>query len=202
VIIPNDGYYLGVRELCTKYNVLMITDEVQCGMGRTGYLRATQYESIRPDIMCLAKSLGGGYYPISAILADADVMGVLGMGSHGSTYSGSPLASTVGMKAIETLVGEGMVENSRDKGAYLLQELRRMKPHWVKEIRGRGMWFASEPYEHSNVTGTEIALAMLEKGMLAYKGGGGICRMSPPLIMTQENCDEMLEKTISALSGF
>jgi ornithine--oxo-acid transaminase len=202
VVVPHDGYYTGVRDLCNKYNVLMIADEVQCGLGRVGHLRATDYESVKPDVLILAKALGGGYYPLSAVLADAKIMNIWELGTHGSTFSGNPLGSAVGIRSLEVMIEENFVERSRSSGEYVLGELKRMQPDWIKEVRGRGMWFAMEPRADSKVTGADVMLAMLDEGMLAYKAGGGTVRMSPPLIMSKENCDEMLEKTQKAFNKF
>ena len=198
VIIPDDGYYVGVRKLCTQYNVLMIADEVQCGLGRTGYLSACDIEGVKPDILIVAKALGAGFYPLSAVLSNSDIMGVWELGTHGSTFSGNPLGSAVGIKAIEVLLEENLVENSKQKGEYVLEKLKEIQPSWVKDVRGRGMWFAIEPFEDSGITGVHLMNAMLDEGMLSYKAGKGV-RMSPPLIMDKGNCDEMIEKTANAL---
>jgi len=199
VVIPDDGYYKGVRELCTKYNVLMMSDEVQCGLGRTGYLKALDCEDVRPDVLIIAKALSAGFYPVSAVLADSHIMDVWHPGCHGSTFSGNPVASVASKAALEALVEENMVENAYEKGAWLLNEMQRMKPHWCQEIRGKGMWFAIAPKPESGIKAEDFMLKAMDEGMLCYKAGGNTVRMSPPLIFTQENCEEMMEKLTSVM---
>jgi len=198
VIIPSDGYLKGVRQLCDKFNVLWIDDEVQAGMGRTGKMLAADWEGVKPDILVLAKSLSAGYYPVSAVLANNKVMELIRPGDHGSTFGGNPLACVVAQTACETLISEGMIENSRIKGEYLLNGLKEIQPDWIKTIRGRGLWLAMESEHDCKIKAKDLTSAMFKEGMLAYHAHQVNVRLSPPLTMGIEECDELLEKTEKA----
>jgi len=181
VIIPDHGYLQGVRKLCDKYNVLWIDDEVQSGMGRTGKMLAVDHEDgARPDLLVLAKSLSAGYYPVSAVLADNKVMDLIKPGDHGSTFGGNPVACVIAQVACETLIEEGMIENSRIRGEYLLEGLKSIQPSWIKTIRGRGLWIALESEDDCKIVAKDLTKAMFEQGMLAYHAHKVNVRLSPP----------------------
>ena len=169
IYIPDEGYLKGVRELCTKHNVLMIADEVQTGIGRTGRLLASEWENVRPDMVCLGKSLGGGFMPVSAVLADDEVMLNIKAGEHGSTFGGNPLACRIGMKCLELLEKENMVENSAKMGKYMLRKMREMTADkdFVAEVRGRGLFTAIEIHNTADITAMEITLRLMDLGLLA-----------------------------------
>lgn len=133
-----------MRELCTKYNVLMVTDEIQSGLGRTGYMFAADYEKVRPDMIVMGKALSGGMLPVSAVVADAEIMDCIGPGQHGNTFLGNPLAMATAHAAMKTLVDEGMVENSKVMGDLFMKELRKMNSPLIKEVRGRGLFVGIE----------------------------------------------------------
>ncbi|MFQ3647274.1 MAG: ornithine--oxo-acid transaminase, partial [Anaerolinea sp.] len=139
IVVPPDGYLRRVREICTRHNVLLFTDEIQTGLGRTGKLFASHWEDVRGDIVTVGKALSGGFYPVSAVLADAHIMGVFNPGDHGSTFGGNPLGAAVARMALRVLVEEGMIDNARVMGEYLLGRLKRIESKHIKEVRGRGL---------------------------------------------------------------
>lgn len=202
VVIPDDGYLAGVRKLCDKYNVLWIDDEVQSGMGRTGKFLAADHDWVKPDIVILAKSLSAGYYPVSAVLADNKVMDLIKPGDHGSTFGGNPLACVIAKRSIEVLLEEKMMENAEIQGKYLLEGLKRIQPKWITTIRGRGMWLAMESDQDCKVKAKDLTQAMFKHGMLAYHAHKVNVRLSPPLVFSRSECDEMLEKTEKAFKMF
>ena len=145
VIIPPLGYLKKMRELCTIQGITLILDEIQTGLGRTGKLLAEEHEGIEADVTLVGKALSGGFYPISAVLSNTDVLGVLNPGEHGSTFGGNPLACAIGRVALRVLVDEGMIENSAIQGAYFKEELENIRSNVVQEVRGRGLMMAIEP---------------------------------------------------------
>jgi predicted acetylornithine/succinylornithine family transaminase len=187
VIIPDTGYLKGIRQLCDERGLLMILDEVQTGMGRTGLLFACEHEGVVPDIMTLAKALGNGY-PIGALLATDRVAAAFQPGNHGSTFGGSPLAATAALAALETILDEGILENCRQVGDYFLGRLRELQQSHsrVLQVRGRGLILAIE----LTVPGADIVQKCLEKGLLINCTGGNVLRFVPPLILTKENVDK------------
>lgn len=144
IIVPKKGYLKKVRELCTKYNVLMCADEVQTGFGRTGFMMACDVENVKPDILCMGKSMSGGMYPVSGCMANDNVIKNIGPGDHGSTYGGNPLGMAIAHAAVKTLVEEGMIENSAKMGKLFISELKKIKSPLIKEVRGRGLFVGIE----------------------------------------------------------
>ncbi len=186
VVIPDDGYLTGVRELCTRYNVLMIADEIQTGLCRTGKLLACDYENVRPDILVLGKALSGGTLPISAVLCDDEIMMNIKPGEHGSTYGGNPLACAVAMKSLQVLKDEGMAENAMNMGILLRSELEKINSPYIKTIRGKGLLNAIV-INHSNTEAAwDLCLALKENGLLAKPTHGNKIRFAPPLIINKE----------------
>jgi len=201
VNIPDYGYLRKVRELCNKYNVLMIVDEVQTGMGRTGKLLATDYEYIeKPDILILGKALSGGMMPVSAVLADDNVMDVITPGTHGSTFGGNPLGCSIAIKSIDILFNEDMIENSSKMGAYLRRNLMEIANRYtsITKVRGKGLMIGLEIID--DFTAQDIVSELAEKGILCKLTRGNIIRLSPPLIITRKNIDEFLYKLCSILN--
>ena len=194
VIIPNYGYLRKVRELCDKYNVLMIVDEVQTGMGRTGKLLATDYEYIKkPDILILGKALSGGMMPVSAVLADNNVMNVITPGTHGSTFGGNPLGCAIATKAINLLQEEDMIENSSRQGEYLKRKLRLLSnnSYIIKKVRGLGLMIGIEVI--SDCLADLIVKDLASEGILCKVTRGNIIRISPPLVISREDIDKFLD---------
>ncbi|OWR51683.1 ornithine aminotransferase [Danaus plexippus plexippus] len=188
VIIPDDGYLKKVRELCTKYNVLWIADEVQTGLGRTGKLLAVQHEGVKPDILILGKALSGGVLPVSAVLANNDVMGVITPGTHGSTYGGNPLACAVATEAIKVLLEEKLPENAERLCKVFREELEKIPKSKVVAIRGRGLMFAIDV--HASIGAYDVCLRLKEAGLLAKPTHGQTIRLAPPLVITEKQIRE------------
>lgn len=186
VVIPQEGYLKAVRNLCTKYDVLMIADEIQSGLGRSGRMLACDWEDVRPDVVILGKALGGGVVPVSAVLADKDVMLCIRPGEHGSTFGGNPLASAVALASLDVLKEEGLIERSDELGEelrHLLMEVQKQFPNFIKEVRGKGLFNAVELNSKalSPVSAYDICLKLKERGVLAKPTHNTIIRLTPPL---------------------
>ncbi|MEX1313534.1 MAG: ornithine--oxo-acid transaminase [Desulfotignum sp.] len=194
VIIPPKGYLKRVREICTQKNVLMILDEIQTGLGRTGKLLAEEHEGVQADLTLIGKALSGGFYPVSAVLSNEAVLGLLQPGQHGSTFGGNPLACAVARAALKVLVQENMIENAADMGAYFLEKLRQIQHPAIKEVRGIGLMIAIEL--HRNVSGgaRPICEALQEKGILCKETHTWIIRFAPPLVITKPDIDWAMER--------
>jgi ornithine--oxo-acid transaminase len=200
IIVPPPGYIRRLRELATANRVLLMVDEIQSGLGRTGKLFAFEHEGVRPDVVIIGKALGGGCLPISAMLADDDVMGVFKPGDHGSTFGGNPLACAVARTALEVLIEEGMVENSAKLGDYFIERLRSIASPHVKEVRGRGLWIGVEL--HPEAGGARKFCEALEKqGLLCKETHTHTIRFAPPLVITRAELDWALERIESVLKG-
>jgi len=193
IIIPPDGYLRELRAMTSARDVLLMLDEIQSGLGRTGKLLACDHENVRPDVLILGKALSGGMYPVSAILADNEVMDVFVPGDHGSTYGGNPLGAAVARAALRALVEEGMVENAAKMGEYLIRELRELGLPHVKEIRGRGLWVGIELFPKAGGA-RRFCEALKECGMLCKETHEHVIRIAPPLIITKGEIDWALEK--------
>jgi ornithine--oxo-acid transaminase len=191
IITPPQGYLKEVRRICSENNVLMILDEVQSGLGRTGKFFAYQHEDIMPDGITIAKALGGGLLPISAFLSRKDILSVMGPGSHGSTFGGNPLASTVALEAL-TMLDEGLVDHAAKLGVYMNERLRSIDSPLIKEVRGLGLWYGVEFYSEF-VSAREICERMLTKGVLSKDTHKTVVRFAPPLIITKEELDYGLD---------
>ena len=193
VIIPPDGYLRQLREICTRHNVMLILDEIQTGLGRTGKLFAEEHEGIEADITLIGKALSGGYYPISAVLSNSEVLGVLQPGEHGSTFGGNPLACAVARTALNVLVEEGMIENSARMGAYFLDALKSLRNNAIKEIRGRGLMIAVEFHEEAGGA-RRFCEALKEQGILCKETHQHTIRFAPPLIISEAEIDWAMER--------
>ena len=193
VVIPSDGYLKGVRDLCDKYNVLFIADEIQTGLARTGTLLACDHENVRPDILILGKALSGGTIPVAAVLADDIVMLQIKPGEHGSTYGGNPLACAVAMKALEVIQSEKMVENSFKMGEILRAELAKLNSPFIASIRGRGLLNAIVIKHENPEAAWDLCLYLKELGILAKPTHGDKIRFAPPLIITEVQIKEAVQ---------
>jgi ornithine--oxo-acid transaminase len=190
VVLPEDGYLKGVRELCTKYNVLFIADEIQTGLARTGKMLACDHEGVRPDILILGKALSGGTLPISAVLSDDIVMMQIKPGEHGSTYGGNPLACAVAMKSLEVLKTEKMAENAEAMGKLLRSEIEKLNSPLIKLVRGRGLLNAIVINHKDPEVSWELCLHLRDLGLLAKPTHGDKIRFAPPLIITEAQIKE------------
>ena len=195
IIVPPEGYLRQVREICTRNNILMIADEVQTGFARTGRMFAYQYEQISPDILVMGKALGGGIMPVSAIAADAEVLGVYTPGTHGSTFGGNPLACAVAIKAMEILVRDDYPQIAAEKGAYFMERLRQIKNPHIKEIRGKGLLIGME-FDHP---AEEYLDKMMAHGVLAKETHECTIRFAPPLTISYAELDDACDRITQAL---
>jgi len=193
VIIPPDGYLRQARALCTKHNVILILDEIQTGLGRTGKLLAEEHEGIEADLTLVGKALGGGFYPISAVLSTKEVLGVLQPGEHGSTFGGNPLACAVARAAMRVLTEEGLIENSAEVGARLLSNLKSLIGPNVKQVRGRGLMVAVELYPDAGGA-RSVCEKLQARGLLCKETHDHIVRITPPLIITSSEADWIAEQ--------
>ena len=189
VIIPPDGYLREVREICTRNGVVLILDEIQTGLGRTGKLLAEEHENIQSDLTLLGKALSGGFYPVSAVLSNDAVLGVLNPGQHGSTFGGNPLACAIARKALQVLMEERMIENSARMGAYFLSELKKINSPMIKELRGKGLMIALEIKKDSKITARQLCEELAQKGLLCKETHSYTIRFAPPLIINKEEVD-------------
>jgi|TARA_B110000438_G_scaffold40884_1_gene40794 ornithine--oxo-acid transaminase len=188
IIVPPENYLSDVREICTQKNVLMILDEVQSGLGRTGKMFAFQHSDIQPDGLILGKALGGGFMPVSCFLSSSEVMQWLTPGSHGSTFGGNPLAAAIAKRALELLDEEGLIENSRVLGEYFKNAFIEMKSNVITDVRGKGLWIGVE-IDPSYISGKELSMLLLKKGILSKETHETVIRFAPPLIITKEDID-------------
>ena len=193
IVIPPDGFLRRLREITTENNALLVMDEIQSGLGRTGRLFAYEHEGIRPDIVIIGKALSGGMYPVSAILADDEVMGVFRPGDHGSTYGGNPLGAAVAREAMKVLVDEDMVQMSAENGTYFLEKLQAIESKHVLEIRGRGLWIAIELKDEAGGA-RRFCEALQEKGLLCKETHATVIRVAPPLTISREDIDWAAER--------
>jgi ornithine--oxo-acid transaminase len=199
VIIPPAGYFTEVRELCTANNVMLVLDEIQTGLGRTGKLLAEQHEGIEADVTLLGKALSGGFYPVSAVLSNNDVLGTLRPGQHGSTFGGNPLACAVARAAMRVLVEEGMIENAATQGARFLQGLKDIRANTIRDVRGRGLMLAVELHPEAG-RARRYCEALQGKGILAKDTHEHTIRIAPPLVITSEEVDWALEQFATILT--
>jgi ornithine--oxo-acid transaminase len=205
VVVPDEGYLEGVRHLCDKYNVLFIADEVQTGIGRTGKLLASDYENAKPDILILGKALSGGVFPVSAVLANNEVMMCIKPGEHGSTFGGNPLACAVAKAALEVIIEEDLAENAYNLGEYFREELNKFikDSSIVKLVRGKGLLNAIVINDtEESKTAWNICLEMKNNGLLAKPTHGNIIRFAPPLTITKNQLDDCIKIIIDTLKGY
>lgn len=201
VVIPPDGYLKKIRQVCTDNNVVLILDEIQTGLGRTGKLLAEEHEGIEADLTLIGKALSGGFYPVSAVLSNQAVLGLLKPGQHGSTFGGNPLACAVARKALQVLVKENMVENSQKMGDYFLTELKKINSDDIKEVRGKGLMIAVELNEDAAISARQVCEQLMEKGLLCKETHTYTIRFAPPLVIKKADVDFALEKIREVFKG-
>jgi len=198
IIIPPKGYFREVERICRDNNVLLICDEVQTGLGRTGKLLAVEHEGIAPDAITLGKALGGGLVPVSMFLARKEVMAVFNPGDHGSTYGGYPIAAAVGLTALDLLADGRLVRRSAEHGAYLKERLQALDSKAIREVRGRGLFIGIE-IEQSAGTAADVVLALLKTGVLTKETHRNTVRMAPPFTIERDEIDQVVERLAQAL---
>ncbi len=190
IIIPPEGFLKDAQKVCQENNVLFIADEIQTGFGRTGRMFACDWEGVVPDIYVMGKALGGGVYPVSAIAADDDILGVFEPGSHGSTFGGNPLAAAVGVAALEVIIEENLVEKSLELGEYLLGRLKEIEHPEIKDVRGKGLFVGIE----LTTKARPYCERLKEEGVLAKETHDTVIRFAPPLIISKEELDWAIER--------
>jgi ornithine--oxo-acid transaminase len=193
VIIPPAGYLAQAKSICEKNRVVFILDEIQTGFGRTGTLLAEEHDNIEADLTIVGKALSGGFYPISAVLSNVEVLGVLRPGEHGSTFGGNPLACAVARTAMRVLIEEGMVENSAKMGEYFLSQLKTIKSPWIKEVRGKGLLIGLELVPEAGGA-RRFCEELMKRGLLCKETHEDTVRFAPPLVITKEESDWALER--------
>lgn len=198
ILMPPKGWLKKVQEICKKHNVLLILDEIQTGMGRTGRNFCYQYEIDKPDGLMLGKALGGGIYPVSAFLGRKDVMGVFGAGSHGSTFGGNPVACALGIEALSILEEDKLAERSEELGQYLLQKLGALNSPLIKDVRGRGLLVGME-IEPSLATARDVCEKLLARGVLSKDTHDTVVRFAPPLTIEKADLDWAVERVAEVL---
>ena len=199
IIVPPDDYLKAAENLCRKHDVLLIADEIQTGLGRTGTLLACEHEDVKPDGLILGKALGGGILPVSLFLARNEVMQVFAPGDHGSTFGGNPLAAVVGLEALNILVEEDLPGRSAELGGYLLDELRKIDTPLIREVRGRGLFIGVE-IDPRLTTARTVCQALLERGLLSKETHETVVRLAPPLIITREEIDWAISQIRAVLA--
>ncbi|RLC76527.1 MAG: ornithine--oxo-acid transaminase, partial [Chloroflexi bacterium] len=193
VIIPPAGYLKEVKTICEENNVVLVLDEIQTGLGRTGKLLAEEHDGIEADLTLIGKALSGGFYPVSAVLSNTEVMDVLQPGEHGSTFGGNPLACAVARTALSVLVEEGMIENAANMGAYFLKGLQQIRNPLIKEIRGKGLMIGVELLPEAGGA-RQYCKTLLERGLLCKETHAHTIRFAPPLVITKDEIDWALER--------
>jgi ornithine--oxo-acid transaminase len=195
VVIPPAGYLKGIEQLCKENNILFLCDEIQAGLGRAGKLFAHYYENVRPDIVIIGKALSGGFYPVSAVLADKNIMLTINPGEHGSTFGGNPLAAAVAIRALEVLIEDKLIENSYNLGNYFIEQLNNLNNSKIKFVRGKGLWIGLGLSEKAR----PICEKLKELGILCKDTHETIIRFAPPLIIKKEEIDWAIDKIKLAL---
>jgi ornithine--oxo-acid transaminase len=199
IVIPPAGYLAACAEICRRHNVMLIADEVQTGLGRTGKLLACEHEGVQPDGLVLGKALGGGVLPVSMFLARRELMDVFRPGDHGSTFGGNPLAAAVGLEALQVLEDEDLAGQSASKGAWLMEELRRIDSPLVREVRGRGLFIGIE-IDPAQASAREVVLALMARGLLSKETHATVVRLAPPLAIPMELLEWAVEQLRAVLT--
>lgn len=197
IVVPPDGYLRRAEEICRRSNVLLICDEIQSGLGRAGRLFAYEYEGIKPDAVIIGKALGGGFYPVSAVLARREVLGVFKPGDHGSTFGGNPLAAATAIAALRVLVDEKLVQRSAELGTYSMNKLQAIGSPYVKQVRGRGLWIGIVLDRPAR----PFCEALLKEGLLCKETHDTVIRIAPPLVITKGEIDWALERLSRVLTS-
>ena len=200
IILPPEGYLREVRQICSERNVVLITDEIQTGLGRTGKLLAEEHEGIEADLTLVGKALSGGFYPVSAVLSNQEVLGVFQPGDHGSTFGGNPMGCAIARIAVKVLVEEGMIENAARMGEYLMGRLAELRSPYVREVRGKGLFVGIELHPEAGGA-RRFCEALQERGLLCKETHKHVIRLAPPLVITQEEIDWALEQLEAVLAA-
>ncbi len=200
VIIPPAGYLKQVRKICSDNNIVLILDEIQTGLGRTGKLLAEEHEGIEADLTLIGKALSGGFYPVSAVLSNSEVLGLLQPGEHGSTFGGNPLACALAREALKVLIEEGMIDNARDTGDYFRTALSQIRTPVIKEVRGKGLLIAVELTPDAGGA-RPYCEKLMQKGLLCKETHENTIRFAPPLVITREQVDWAMERIAAVLGG-
>ena len=200
IITPQDGWLKQLRALCDENNILLILDEIQSGLGRTGKMFAYEHEGIQPDGLILGKALGGGLLPVSAFLSSKEVMDHFNPGSHGSTFGGNPLAAKVASKALDLLIDDSLIENSNIMGNYLKAKLREINLEFIREVRGKGLWIGVE--FNKTISAKKICLSLMNEGILAKETHETVIRFAPPLTITKAEIDWAMKKIIKVFRDY
>lgn len=191
VVVPKDGFLREAANICRQNNVLLVADEIQSGLGRTGALFAYEHENVKPDMVIIGKALSGGIYPVSAVVSSREVLGVFNPGDHGSTYGGNPIACAVAREALKVIQEEDLVKHSAEIGKYLIGELRKIKSPYVNFYRGKGLWIGIVLKENAGGA-RRFCEALQERGILAKETHENVIRIAPPLVITKEDIDKAL----------
>jgi len=199
VIVPPEGYLRQAREICDRHQVLLVTDEIQSGLGRTGKLLAAEHEGVRADIVTIGKALSGGMYPVSAVLGSREILGLFQPGDHGSTFGGNPLGSAVAREALKVLVEENLIERAAELGDYMLARLQEMKSPYIQQVRGKGLW-AGIVLRPEAGGARPFCKALKDKGVLAKETHYNVIRLAPPLVISREELDWGLERLAQVLA--
>jgi len=201
IIVPPDGYLSACAEICRRNDVLLVCDEIQTGLGRTGRMLACEHDGVKPDGLLLGKSLGGGLYPVSMLLTRHDVLGLLGPGDHGSTFGGNPLAAAVGLEALNVLVEDGLIENSMEMGERLIAGLRNLASPLIRDVRGRGLLIGIE-IDPDKATGRAVCERLMRHGILSKETHETVVRLAPPLVIDADTVDWAIERCRETLAEF
>ncbi len=193
ILIPPDGFLRQAAEICKKNNVLLIADEIQTGLGRTGKLFACEFEGVRPDMVVIGKSLGGGCYPVSAVLADREILGVYKPGEHGSTFGGNPLACAVARESLRVIHDEKLLQNAAERGASFMEKLRKVRSRHIKEVRGRGLLIGIELHPAAGGA-RRFCEEMMKEGLLCKETHENVIRFAPPLIIREKDLNWALKR--------
>jgi ornithine--oxo-acid transaminase len=193
ILIPPDGFLRRASEICKRNNVLFIADEIQTGLGRAGRLLACEYEGVRPDIVVIGKSLGGGCYPVSAVLADREILGIFKPGEHGSTFGGNPLACAVARESLRVIREERLVENSAERGDFFMEKLRKVRSRHIKEVRGRGLLIGVELHPAAGGA-RRFCEELMTEGLLCKETHENVIRFAPPLIIREKDLNWALKR--------
>jgi ornithine--oxo-acid transaminase len=193
VIVPPEGYLRQLREICDRRQILLIADEIQTGLGRTGKRFACDHENVRPDILVIGKALSGGFYPVSAVLSSAELLGLFRPGEHGSTFGGNPLGAAIARAALRVLTEEGLIENAAEMGEYLIEQLCEIPSPYIKEVRGKGLLIGIELHPHAGGA-RRFTEALKAHGILVKETHQHIIRIAPPLIIDRATIDWALPR--------
>ena len=199
VIVPPTGFLKQAKSICMEKDVMLVTDEIQTGLGRTGKLLAEEHDGVEADVTLIGKALSGGFYPVSAVLSNSEVLGVFMPGDHGSTFGGNPLACAVARTAIKVLVEEGLIDNAAEVGRYFLDRLKEIQSPYVKEVRGKGLLIGVELKSEAGGA-RRFCEKLKEKGLLCKETHENVIRFAPPLIITKEEVDWAMERVAAVLA--